>query len=91
MKYSKDILDVASRVVWFEEPGKTLSDKKFFLSHVMTYGTIEDILAVKNIFTDKDFMETLEEPVPGIFDSRSWAYWNTIFGKIPTPPMKSRF
>ena len=91
MNYSKEILAVASRVVWFEEPEKTLADKKLFLSHVMTYGTMEDVLAVRAVFTDKDFKETLDDPVPGVFDPRSWAYWNTVFGRIPTPPMKTRF
>lgn len=91
MNVPKEILELASRVVWYEEPQKTVADKRFFLCHIMTYGTLEDVLIAKKFFMDKDFIEAIDDPVPGVFDPRSWAYWNTVYGRIPTPPLKPRF
>jgi hypothetical protein len=35
---------VAKRVVWFKTPEEALADTKLFLAHVMTYGTLDDIV-----------------------------------------------
>ncbi len=40
----------------------------------MTYGTIEDVLAVQNVAGWSAFREALEHAPPGVFDARSWAY-----------------
>jgi hypothetical protein len=37
-----------------------------------------------------DFREALEHAPPGIIDERSWAYWNTVIGRYPAPPMPRR-
>lgn len=85
-----ETLNVAQRVVWFKSPAEALADPIHFLAHVMTYGTIEDIIAVNEIVTPAQFLEALEQAPPGIFDSRSWAYWNVKFGRDPVPPMPTR-
>lgn len=82
-------LNVARRVVWFKEPREALADPRHFLAHVMTYGTIADLMALQEGVTDQEFMEVLEHPPTGIFDPRSWAYWNLKYGK-PAPPLPSR-
>jgi len=33
-----ELLNVARRVVWFEEPAEALADPVHFLAYVMTYG-----------------------------------------------------
>ena len=86
-----ETLRVARRVIWFEEPEKALTDPLRLLAHVMTYGTVEDLTALHGIVTDDDYIEVLEHPPPGIFDARSWAYWNLKFGRYPTPPLPTRF
>ena len=79
--------DVARRVVWFDSPEQTLSNPPLFLAHLMVYGTLEEVLAVKQHFTDRDFQNVLDNAPAGIFDARSWAYWNLVFGhQPPTPP-----
>lgn len=83
-------LKVAQRVVWFKDPAEALADPIHFLAHVMTYGTIEDILALNTIVTPNQFREALEQAPPGIFDPRSWAYWNVKFGRDPVPAMPVR-
>ncbi len=44
-----ELLKVARRVVWFEEPEAALADPVHFLTHVMTYGTIEDLGALASL------------------------------------------
>lgn len=70
------LLNVARRVVWFKEPEEALADAVHFLAHVMTYGTIEDLKSLKGIVGKEEFSEVLDNAPPGIFDARSWAYWN---------------
>ena len=80
-------------VVWLDSPEQTLSNPQLFLAHLMVYGTLEEVLAVKQHFTNRDFQNVLDNPPAGIFDPRSWAYWNLLFGiQPPTPlPVARRF
>lgn len=84
------LLNVARRVVWFREPAEELTEPVHFLAHVMTYGTVEDLEAIKGMVGPNDFCEVLENAPPGIFDSRSWAYWNLKCGRYPAPPLPTR-
>ena len=90
MTHPKHLNDVARRVVWFKSPAETLEDSNFFICYVMTYGTIEDIKIVRRYYTNSDFLTALKHAQPGIFDPRSWAYWNTKFKQFPIPPMPKR-
>jgi hypothetical protein len=63
---------------------------KRFLAYLMTYRTLEDILAAKKNFFDGDFAADLRDPAPGIFDRRSWVYWNSLYGFDPVPPLSKR-
>lgn len=85
-----DLLDVARRVVWFKRPEDTLADPIFFLAHLMRYGRSEDILIARRYFDDAEFRSVLDQAPPGIFDARSWAYWNVVYGRIPVPPLPRR-
>lgn len=84
------LLNVARRVVWFKEPNEALADPIHFLAHVMTYGTIEDLKIVREVVSENTFCEVLQQAGPGIFDKRSWAYWNLKCGKTPPPPLPDR-
>jgi hypothetical protein len=85
-----ELLNVARRIVWFKEPGEALADPLHFLAHVMTYGTVEDLIAVQKVVGKEDFCEVLDNPPPGVFDKRSWAYWNLKCGREPAPPLPVR-
>jgi hypothetical protein len=85
-----ELLNVARRVVWFKDPEDALADRNHFLAHVMTYGTIEDLCALSSVLVLPDFRGALEHAPPGVFDARSWAYWNHVCGRVPTPPMPVR-
>ena len=84
------LLAVARRVVWFKEPADALADPVHFLAHVMTYGTVEDVQTVRTLAGPEAFREALDHAPPGIFDARSWAYWNLIYGRQPAPPLPTR-
>lgn len=84
------LLTVAQRVVWFKEPIDALADPVHFLAHVMTYGTVEDLRALQGIIGMDEFREVLDHAPPGIFDARSWAYWNLKCGRVPAPPLPAR-
>lgn len=76
--------------MWFEEPGQALSDPIRFLAYLMTYGTVADLDAVRSVVGASAFREVLERAPPGIFDRRSWAYWNLMYGRRPPPPLPRR-
>jgi len=84
------LLAVAARVVWFKSSSEALADPVHFLAHVMTYGTVEDLRALDGAAGPDDFRETLEHAPPGVFDARSWAYWNLKYGRVPVPPLPVR-
>lgn len=84
------LLDLAKRVIWFEPPEAALADPVRFLSYVMTYGTADDLAIALTFFGAEDFRDALEKAPPGIFDARSWAYWNLVVGRCPPPPMPRR-
>jgi hypothetical protein len=84
------LLAVARRVIWFEPAEEALNDPARFLAHVMTYGTIEDLAALVGVIDLDDYRAALDAAPPGIFDARSWAYWNLRCGRQPAPPLPSR-
>ena len=90
MRQPEDLLKVARRVVWFEPPEATIEQPKRFLAYLMTYGTWEEVLVAKKYFSDQEFESVLVDPSPGIFDVRSWNYWNLLYNHDPVPPLPQR-
>ncbi|MDA0737555.1 MAG: hypothetical protein O2999_03400 [Nitrospirae bacterium] len=85
-----ELTGIARRVVWFEDPNQALADPIRFSAYAMTYGTHEDMKILRQYLSDEDLKEALAGAPPGIFDGRSWAYWNLKFGRYPTPPIPHR-
>jgi len=90
LPHNADLLRVAPRVIWFEPPEEALANPVRFVAYLMMYGTLEDIKVVRRYLDPNDFREALEHAPPGIIDRRSWAYWNTVTGRYPVPPMPRR-
>lgn len=84
------IRQVAKRVIWFEEPEQAVADPIRFVSYAMTYGTHEDMTILRQHVSDDDLKQALSKAPPGVFDARSWAYWNLKLDRYPTPPMPKR-
>jgi hypothetical protein len=87
---TRDLIDLAPRIIWFEPPETALADPIRFLAYLMTYGTADEIAVVRRHLGPDDFREALEQAPPGIMDERSWAYWNIVSGRDPVPPMPKR-
>jgi hypothetical protein len=85
-----ELQEIARRVNWFEPPAQATSDPIRFLAYVMTYGTFKDVATVRQFLSDDEVIEALDHAPAGIFDPRSWAYWNLKLGRYPTPPMPER-
>ncbi|HZL66803.1 MAG TPA: hypothetical protein VFC29_05665 [Candidatus Limnocylindrales bacterium] len=90
MSHPEELQKVAKRVVWFKPPEETLKEPQLFLAHVMTYGTLADIVTAMKYYSDEDFDRVLCDPPAGVFDIRSWNYWNLRFRHEPVPPLPSR-
>jgi hypothetical protein len=80
----------AERCVWFETPERVISDPIYLAAHILTYGGIEDVNALRTQYSDDDLRQALDRAPPGVFDARSWAYWNLAVGRYETPPMPVR-
>jgi hypothetical protein len=82
---------LARRIVWFKEPPETLADPIHFLAYAMKLGTADDLgkLAQAGIGL-ADFSEVLDRAPAGIFDARSWTYWNLRCGRRAVPPLPTR-
>jgi hypothetical protein len=78
------------RVGWWKPAEEPIRDPIFFLAHVMTYGTAEDKAIARARFGDDAFGAVLDRAPPGVFDVRSWSYWQAVHGRIPPPPLPTR-
>jgi hypothetical protein len=85
-----ELLKVAPHIIWFEPAEVSLADPVRFLAYLMAYGTVDEIAVVRRYVSLDDFREALEHAPAGVMDERSWAYWNTKFGRYPVPPMPRR-
>ncbi len=90
MSDPEELRKVAKRVVWFKPPEETLREPKLFLAHLMTFGTLADIVITMKYYSDEDLDRVLTDPPAGVFDSRSWNYWNLRYHHEPVPPLPSR-
>ncbi len=78
------------RCIWYKTPEEAVLDTADFAAHVLTYGRIKDWSVLREQLSDDDIREALDNAPPGIFDPRSWAYWNLMVGRDETPPMPVR-
>lgn len=85
-----DLVAVAQRVVWFEAPDKALSDAARFTAYALTYGLPKDVRVLRVYLDDEALRAALDTAPPGIFDNRSWAYWQLKMGRYPPPPLPER-
>jgi hypothetical protein len=51
---------------------------------------VEDVKALHGIVSKDDYREVLQFAPAGVFDVQSWAYWNLVCGRHPTPPLPMR-
>jgi hypothetical protein len=85
-----ELLALAERTVWYKPPDEAIADLPNFVAHVLTYGDQEDVKALRRYLDLNDIREQLDHAPPGVFDERSWSYWNAMVGRFPPPPMPRR-
>jgi hypothetical protein len=86
----EDLRKAARRCVWFEAPENAQADPARLAAYILTFGSAEDVHALRRQLTDAQLAALIDGAPPGIFDARSWAYWNLMVGRSATPPMPRR-
>lgn len=85
-----ELLPVAAKVFWWGTPETALEHVTRFVAQVMTYGDWQDVRTTMRVLGEKPFHAVLEDAPPGVFDLKSWNYWNVFFGRIPVPALPQR-
>jgi len=85
-----ELRKAARRCIWFEPPEVALKEPGLLAAYIFTYGSQEDVTALRCQITQDDLRCLLDAAPPGIYDPRSWAYWNLMAGRYETPPMPQR-
>ena len=78
------------RCVWFEPPEEAIKDIPRLAAYILTHGVPEDTQVLRKQLSDNDLKQVLDEAPAGIYDARSWAYWNLVIGRYDTPPLPVR-
>jgi hypothetical protein len=90
LPHDSELLALAERTVWYKPPDEAIADQLNFVAHVLTYGDQDDVRALRRYLGLDDIRESLDCAPPGVFDERSWSYWNAMVGRFPPPPMPRR-
>lgn len=90
LNLTADLRRAAQRCVWFEPPEQAVQNTARLAAYILTYGMAEDTFALRAQLDDRALAECLDHAPPGIFDPRSWAYWNLVVGRYTPPPMPER-
>ena len=80
----------AKRCVWFEAPEEAIRFPARLAAYILTYGLPEDVRALRAQLDQGELAQLLDAAPPGIFDERSWAYWNLIAGRVKAPALPQR-
>jgi hypothetical protein len=80
----------AERCVWFEPAEASLAHPARLAAYIFTYGNLEDVRALRAQITQSDLRSLIDDAPPGIYDARSWAYWNLMIDRYDAPPMPQR-
>jgi pyoverdine/dityrosine biosynthesis protein Dit1 len=90
LKLTEEMQKSARRCVWFEPPEVAIQNPARLTAYVLTHGMPEDTKALRDQLSDDDLKQALDEAPPGIYDPRSWAYWNLVVGRYDTPALPTR-
>jgi len=88
-EFPAELVQVARRVVWFDDPEQTLSDLPTFLAHVMVYGSEADLAVVAVYVPELELRKVLEQAPAGVFTEEAWRRWHEHFG-MPVPALPRR-
>jgi hypothetical protein len=78
--YPADLLRIARKVVWYDQPEQTLADLDTFLAHLMVYGSPADVAAASRYVPVEEFRRVLENAPAGLFTQEAWQKWHEELG-----------
>jgi len=84
------IAQIARRIVWWQEPARTIARSLEFVARVMASGTLDEVRDVERRFGRVVLREAAIKAPPGVFDRRSWNYWLLVLGLERTMPFPVR-
>lgn len=84
------IAEIARRVVWWEEPERTLVRPRDFIARVMASGSLDEVRDIERFFGRPTLHEAVAKAPPGVFDRRSWNYWLLVLELDRTTPLPVR-
>jgi len=87
--YPADLLRIARKVVWYDQPGQTLADLDTFLAHLMVYGSSADVAVTRQYVPAEEFRRVLENAPAGLFTQEVWQKWHEQLG-MPMRPLPRR-
>ncbi len=90
LRLTNELRRAAEKCVWFEPPEQAVRISPRLAAYILTFGSQEDVAALRAQASLADLREYLDAAPPGIFDARSWAYWNLMVGRPKAPPMPTR-
>lgn len=88
---SASLEEIARHVNWYSDPTLLLANPNLFLCQVMARGGVQDILAVRERYSEEDFRKAYLHAPSGLFTKRAWAYWGLMLLNDPNRPMPERF
>lgn len=81
---------IARRLVWWQEPARTLARPLDFVARVMAGGSLDDIRDTEIAHGLASFSQAMDSAAPGVFDRRSWNYWLLVLGRDRLMPLPAR-
>ena len=83
-------LRMAKKYVWWQSPERALADGRVLLAQMMTLGTADDVRWLLSVVSSEHLLQVLDDPPIGVFNRRSWAFWNLRLGREPVPALPAR-
>ena len=87
---TEEMRKAIEKCVWFEAPETAIEDTPRLVAYILTHGMPEDVKALRQQLSDDEIKQALDEAPPGIYDPRSWAYWNLMVGRFEPPELPKR-
>lgn len=85
-----EMRELATRLVWFRTPEEALSHPIELVTYALQYASTKDMHIIITAIGKDGLIEAIDHATPGVVSLRSWAYWNLVIGRTPTPPLPVR-
>lgn len=83
-------LVLAQKYVWWKQPEETLAEPVLLAAQMMTLGTLDDVRWMLSCTSADELRAVLRDPPVGVFNGRSWTYWQRRLNGEPVPPLPTR-